>query len=292
MNTHATLAVLTTLVAQAAAQDLLKYADRDLRKLSTNAVASLRVEFKSKTGADLGEKWGWCPLAPWILTAYGTPKTAWVLVEAYPGYEIPDVSGMKVHFFDKSWTRVCSVSFPTGYRFFLNDVTIERRQGFDRPLIIAKAASTGPFITSPGPKRPAFEQGDFQLQHYALLNTNLFIVRLEDNKGVLARNHYRWSTPPKGPTVSTRTKDEWIRCLESSNIVEQLSALVWLTGAHLPSHEARQVDHNQESVEDSKLFESVRDDPRTKPIMDRLRGDKTKWVQQYAALGILRPEIE
>jgi hypothetical protein len=260
--------------------------------LSTNEVASLRAEFKARTGVELGEKWGWCPLAPWVLAACETPKTAWVLVEVYPGYDIPDVSGMKVHFFDKSWRPVCSVSFPTGYRFFLNEVTIQKRPAFDSPLIVAKATSAGPFITSPGPKRPAFEQGDFQRQYYALLHTNLFMVRLEDNNGVLARNHYRWRNPPKGPAVPAKTKEEWISCLESSNSVEQLSALVWLTGAHLSSRETRMADHNQESVEDSKLFESVRDDPRTAQIMDRLRGGKSEWVQQYARLGILRSDNE
>lgn len=292
MNTTLTLLVLLALVDGSSAQNLLQYADCDLRKLNTNEVSSLRAAFKSKTGVELGEKWGWRPLAPWILAAYETPKTAWVLVEAYPGYDVPDVSGMKVHFFDKSWTPVCSVSFPTGYRFFLNEVTLQKRQGFDTPLIVAKATSAGPFITSPGPKRPAFEQGDFQLQYYALLHTNLFMVRLEDNQGVLAHNHYRWRNPPKGPEVPTRTKEEWITFLESSNVVEQFSALVWLTGAHLSSQAPRMADQNQESVEDSKRFESVRDDPRTAQTMNRLRVDRNQWVQQYAELGFLENDNE
>jgi hypothetical protein len=141
-------------------------------------------------------------------------------------------------------------------------------------------------------KSPAFEQGDFQTQYYALLQTNLFMVRLEDNKGILLRNHYRWRNPPNGPEVPTRTKDEWIKCLESSNVVEQLSALVWLTGFHLASQETRMTDHNQESVEDSKRFEAVRDDARTARIMNRLREDGNKWIQQYAGLGILRSDNE
>jgi hypothetical protein len=292
MNRTLTPVVLLAFVAYSSAQELLHYADRDLRKLHTNEVASLRVEFKARTGVELGGKWGWRPLVPWVLTAYETTKTAWVLVEAYPGHDIPDVSGMKVHFFDKPWASVCSVSFPTGYRLFLNEVTIQKRPGFDSPLIVAKATSDGPFITSPGLKSPAFEQGDFQTQYYALLQTNLFMVRLEDNKGILLRNHYRWRNPPNGPEVPTRTKEEWIRCLESSNVVEQLSALVWLSGFHLASQVTRMADHNQQSVEDSKRFEAVRDDARTARIMNRLREDGNKWVQQYAGLGILRSDNE
>src|SRR5437660_6974638 len=185
-------------LGQQATQDLARYAGKDLRKLTTNEVAALRAEFRDKTKIELGEKWGWCPLAPWLVAHYDTGAASWVLVEVYPGYAIPDMSGMKVHFFDRSWRRVCSHSFPTGYRFFLDEVTVQNREQMDRPLIVAKATCVGPFISSPGPKRPAFEQGDFQLQYYALIETNLFMVRLEDNNGVVARNHHRWGAPPKG----------------------------------------------------------------------------------------------
>jgi hypothetical protein len=295
MKTLVPLVLVTATVCgfgQKAARDLSRYASKDLRKLSTNDVAILQAEFRDKTKVELGEKWGWCPLAPWLLSKYNTGGAAWVLVEVYPGYDIPDMSGMKLHFFDRSWRHVCSHSFPTGYRFFLNEVTVQNREQMDRPLIVAKASSAGPFITSPGPKRPAFEQGDFQLQYYALIETNLFMVRLEDNRGIVARNHYRWSAPPKGPAVPARTKEQWMACLESTNALEQLSALVWLTGGHLLSHEQRKIDHNQESVSDSKLFESVRDDARTATLMAKLRSNKNSWVRDYAKLGLLKEDTQ
>lgn len=280
------MTALGSCLAQEPASEFSHFVGRDLRKLGTNELALLRGAFKARTGDELGEKWGWSPLECWSLYAHDTPDSAWVLVEAYPGYEIPDVSGVKLHFFDKSWTRTCKHSFPTGYRFFLDSVIVQKRPELDRALIVAKVTSAGPFITSPGPKRPAFEQGDFQLQYYALLETNLFIVRLEDNKGVLARNHYRWRSPPKGPAVPQRTKEAWLKSLDSSSAVEQLASLVWLTGSHLPSAEERKSDHNQESVEDSKTFEVVRDDPRTKSILASLKRHKNKWIQEYATLGV------
>lgn len=280
------MVALGSCIAQEPVNGLSHFVGRDLRKLNPNESASLRAAFKARTGDELGEKWGTLPFECWSLYAYETPDSAWVLVEAYPGYEIPDVSGMKLHFFDKSWTRTCRYSFPTGYRFFLDSVTIQKRPDLDRPLIVAKVTSAGPFVISPGPKRPAFEQGAFQLQYYALLETNLFIVRLEDDKGVLARNHYLWQSPPKGPAVPQRTKEAWLKSLASTNAVEQLAALVWLTGSHLSSAEERQADHNQESLEDSKLFESVRDDPRTKSILASLKRHKNKWIQECATLGV------
>jgi hypothetical protein len=273
-------------VAQEPAHGLSRYVGRDLRKLGTNEMASLREAFKARTGDELGEKWGWSPFECWSLYPCNTPESAWVLVEAYPGYGVPDISGMKLHFFDKSWTRTCKQSFPTGYRFFLDSVTVQKRPELDRPLIVAKVTSAVPFITSPGPKLPAFEKGNFQLQYYALFETNLFIVRLEDNKAVLQRNHYRWRTPSKGPPVPQRTKEAWLKSLDSSSAIEQLAALVWLTGSHLSSAEERKSDHNQESVEDAKTFEAVRNDPRTKSILGSLKRHQNKWIQEYTTLGI------
>lgn len=277
---------LSASIAQEPSRDLSRFVGRDLRKLGTNDLALLSQLFKQSTSEDLGAKWGSRSLEPWSLSAYEATGAVWVLVEAYPGYDIPDVSGLKLHFFDKSWSRTCKHSFPTGYRFFLESVTVAKRPELDRPLIVAKVVSSGPFITSPGPKRPAFEQGDFQLQYYALLETNLFIVRLEDNKGVLARNHYRWRTPLKGPAPPHRRKEAWLESLASSSSVERLAALVWLTGSHLPSIEERKSDHNQESIEDSRAFEAVRDDPRTKSILSALKTDKNKWIREYARLGL------
>jgi hypothetical protein len=288
------LFVMATLscLAQDTRRDLSHFVGRDLRKLSTNELSLLRERFKTKVGEDLGEQWGPRALEPWSLSAFEIAETAWVLIEAYPGYAIPDMSRMKLHFFDKSWTRTCKHSFPTGCRFFLDSVTVQKREELDSPLIVAKATSSGPFITSPGPKRPAFEQGDYQLQYYALLETNLFIIRLEDDEGVLARNHYRWRTPPKGPAVPKRTKEVWLKSLESSSAVERLAALVWLTGSHLSSTEERKSDHNQESIEDSKIFEAVRDDPRTQSILNALRSHKNKWIQEYARLGVVKRREE
>jgi hypothetical protein len=68
--------------------------------------------------------------------------------------------------------------------------------------------------------------------------------------------------------------------------VERLAALVWLTGGHLSSAEERKTDHNQESVEDSRTFEAVRDDPRTKSILNDLTRHKCKWIREYATLGV------
>jgi hypothetical protein len=267
-------------MAQQVAGDLSRYAGRDLRKLTTNEAALFRSEVTAKTGVKLGEY----SMQPWLLARFDQAGVAWVLIEGYPGYAIPDVSGVTLHFFDKSWTQICNETFPTGYRFFLNQVTVQRGANLNCPLIVAKATCSGPFITSPGPKRPAFEQGDFQRQYYALSGTNVLLVRLEDDNGKLVRNSYGWSAPMKGPRVPTRTKAEWLEWLGSSNAVQKLYVLVWLTGGHLSSQGGRMTDHNQESVQDSKMYEAVRDDPQLTSILKRLLGDSQPWVRDYAGL--------
>ena len=97
---------------------------------------------------------------------------------------------------------------------------------------------------------------------------------------------YRWRTPPKGPPVPKRTRDEWIRSLSSENPVEQLATLVWLSGTHLSSTDARRENVNQESVEDSKLFEAVRDAAETKKALRELTKASNSWVQEYAKLTL------
>jgi len=74
--------------------------------------------------------------------------------------------------------------------------------------------------------------------------------------------------------------------LNSSSAVDQLAALVWLTGSHLSTTEERKSDHSQEAVDDSKIFEAVRDDPRTKSVFSELKTHKNKWIREYAALGV------
>jgi hypothetical protein len=90
--------------------------------------------------------------------------------------------------------------------------------------------------------------------------------------------------------VSHRTKEEWLQNLQSTNVVNQLSALVWLTGSHLSSNAERQENCNQESGEDSRHFEAVRDDARTARILKELTRNKNRWVQEYAAMGVLKED--
>jgi hypothetical protein len=279
------LFVLAGLAQEPKPKGLETHVGKDLRKLDDRAREDFQKQIEALTG-DKPEKKEWGAFEPWWVKPFAAGKVAWVFLQAYPGYDVPDVSAVQIHVFDKNWKRLAKQTFPTGYRFFLKEVSPAKDNTLKQQLLVAKVTSSGPFIVQGQEKRPAFEQGDYQRQYYALLGDHFVMVRLEDNEKRIAQNHYRWRAPPKGPTVPKRTRDEWIRSLSSDNPVEQLATLVWLSGTHLPSTEARQEDVNQESVEDSKLFEAVRDATETKKVLRELTNSKNLWVQEYAKLTL------
>ena len=208
-----------------------------------------------------------------------------MFVEVYPGYDVPDVSGVRLHVFDSRWRRIAKQSFPTGYRFFLQEAKVEKNKLLKQDLLIVQVKSSGPFrVSSDGSKKPAFEQGDYQRQYYAFFDNRMRLVRLEDNKRKLVRNHYRTETPFKGGVIPKHSKWEWIRTLESKNPCEVLATLVWLSGTHLKGNARRFKGANQETVEDSRLFESVRDSADTYKALNALKDLNSEWVREYVEL--------
>ncbi len=261
------------------------YASKDLRKLDENALKEYGRKIESLTG-DKVNYTEWRTPRPWWLKPVESENAAWILLEAYPGYDVPDMSFMCIQVFDKKWKRCVRQTISTGYRMKLDSVEGAMDNSLKQFVLVAKVSSTGPFVVLPDGKRPAFEQGAFQRQYYAMLEDRVVLVRLDDDTGQLAQNHYRWRSPSKGPPVPKRTREEWIRSLESESPVRQLETLVWLTGTHLPSTQERSEHANQESVEDSTVFEAVRDAQETSKALRSLKDSKVEWVSEYATLAL------
>lgn len=269
-------------------EGLEAYVGKDLRTLDEAAGVEFRKRVERLTG-DKTENREDGSFEAWWVRSFVAGEARWIFLEAYPGYNVPDVSGLRVQLFDGHWNRLVKQTFPTGYRFFLHDVSIVRDNPLGIALIVAKATSVGPFVVQGDEKHPLFEQGDFQLQHYGLLENQFVLVRLEDDNGRLVQNKYRWSSPTKGPELPRQSADRRTRCLRSENPVEVLATLVWLSGTHLSSTEARYENVNQESVEDSTLFERVRDSPETKNALEALAESKNIWIKEYSKLARERP---
>jgi hypothetical protein len=263
---------------------LSAYRQCDLRKLDTEALAAFAGEFNALTGDELEHKHLPGAFVPWSVAPIKSDHAAWVFIEGYEGYPHPGMSAMRVHVFDANWRRLRNQTVPTGYRLRLVDVTIERNAALAQDLLVVKVA---PFLSGlVGKEGPTPRRVWFQKQYYCLARDGLVLVRLEDSRGGLAQNDYRWH--PIGPPAPRRTEDQWVYSLESPDVASRLAALVWLTGLHLPSAQERKDSDNSESVEDSRLFESVRDDARAKRILRELRKHKNTWVKEYAELGLLR----
>jgi len=261
------------------------YVGQDLRKLQGTSLAEFTNELRQLTG-DPPEEATWASVSPWWLSSFRVGAASWVLFEAYPGMDIPDWSHVRVQIFDQRWNRLLRQSFPTGYRLYLRRARVVECQRPKQHFLVTE-------VTSAHPAPELARRGDGRIcrrQHYALLGTALAMVRLEDGQGRLVRNSYGWGKPCMGPPVPDRTEEEWMQSLRSSDVVELLASLVWLTGRHLPSATQRTVGVSQEPVERSRCFESVRDDPRTHRILRVLEAHRNPWVREYARLGISKPQ--
>ena len=112
------------------------YAGKDLRKFDERALEEFRKKFEDLTG-DKPEIKEWRSWEPWWVKPFTSGDAAWLLVEAYPGYAIPDVSGVQIHVFDKNWKRLAKHAFPTGYRRFLEAVDLNKDNPLKEDLLVA-----------------------------------------------------------------------------------------------------------------------------------------------------------
>lgn len=81
------------------------YAGKDLRKLNERAAQEFRKQIEALTG-DKPAKQELPSYKPWWVKPIAAGDAAWVFLEAYPGYDVPDVSAVQIHVFDKNWKRL------------------------------------------------------------------------------------------------------------------------------------------------------------------------------------------
>jgi hypothetical protein len=205
----------------------------------------------------------------------------WALVVSYPGFEVPGFSWIAVHLFDGEWKQTAVDNFPTGYRISLFDVWQERVDSLPEPAIVVRLGTIGSF-------------GNFtyrQRQYYAVRDGRIALVRLEQEGKDMGRGSFAASHPWTGPKPPLRSAAQWIDLLGSEDPADVLESLTWLAGSHMATTEQRSPDVNQESLEDSRLWEAVRDDPRTKQKLAALAKSTNRWVREAAVLAAT-PETE
>ncbi len=185
---------------------------------------------------------------------------------------------MAIHQFDANWEQKSVVDFPTGYRIALLDVWREQREELSAPAIVVRLGSMRSF-------------GNYtyrQRQYYAFREGRVVLTRIEEEKGDIERAIFRTSHPWNGPAQPKRSVDEWIASLEHRDPIVVLGTLTWLGARHMSSSEARREDSNQESVEDSKLWEDVFNDARTQAKVTELQDSENAWIRAAAELASTR----
>src|SRR6476646_3394911 len=70
------------------------YLGKDLRKLDERDRQEFQKEVEALTG-DKPEKQQPKSYEPWWVKPFAAGKAAWVFLEAYPGYDVPDMSGVR-----------------------------------------------------------------------------------------------------------------------------------------------------------------------------------------------------
>ena len=105
-------------------EGLSRYVGMDLRELGFWKRMELKKSIYSLTGVKV--KTGMHDLRPWWVAEYRNGKACWVLLEVYRGINIPDVSYVRLHSFDKSWQHLDSYRFIAGYDMVVSDARIVR----------------------------------------------------------------------------------------------------------------------------------------------------------------------
>ncbi len=276
------LAAIACLAGCASRAPLGTYVDKDLSKLSKPENDELARRFRDATGETLFEERAGVAFQPFCVRRFDKEEVSWLFLEAHLAHSTYDVSTARAHLFDSDWRRLAVQVFPVGHRFLLKEATVVANEELDEDLLVVKAVCLGPFLEVGGKRKPVLEHGEFQRQFYALLGESFVLVRLEDDEGRIVPNDYTRNRPYKGTDSSGKGAEDRLQELCSSNPVEQLAALVWLSGKHLSGSEPRHPYLDQEDAEDSRVYEAVREDPRTKQALAELVDSEVKWVREYA----------
>ncbi len=281
------LLLATGVALPAAAQELppaglAEFVGKDLQRLDDIATLGFRNRYEKLTGERLPLKGDLNSTQPRWVKPFASGPSQWAMVATNPGYSNPGFSDAKVDVFDKNWKRIATEGFLTGYRLHLRSVDVDEDNPLKQPVLVAKLIPTSDLFVEDRNAKIAREKR----QYYALAGERWVTVRFEKGQSQLVRTSYAGRVTVNGPQPPKRTKDEWITQLKSENAVEQLAALVWLSGRHLRSTDRRNENTFEESIEDSRLFESVRDADEMASLLNKLTMSENSWVRDAARLAL------
>jgi len=224
------------------------------------------------------------PEPHWI-KPYRSGSTRWLYLMVYPGYNSPEASYLRAYGLDKDWKLVQRYEFSTGYRMKFVTARLATQRWIPKPILSLRVSAASPSKEEQeNASRPlALREVE---QSYTFDELGASLIGLEGFGGVLFGNSYRNGPPDMGPFTSGRAAKEWTADLNSADPVRQLSALIWLSGEHLPSGEPRQSNVNMEAVVDSRAYERLRSDPAILLKVSSLSESPNAWVSRRAAFTL------
>jgi hypothetical protein len=196
-------------------QTLLSFENQDLSYLKPDANPLLKGAIENLTGTSDPKVIPYEPrLFRTMVNAAG--ETRYVLVEERPLVMIPSESRLRIHVFDTNGHSLSQSDFSAGWRTVLTVMHIRKNFFFNRDTLVVY----GQYCLGGSPST----------QHYVLVGNSIILAYLETN-GEFHRNDYTDANSRIGPLFE-RSTDEWEAALNSNDIAQVTSALIWLGGAH------------------------------------------------------------
>jgi hypothetical protein len=230
----------------------------------------------------VGDSSWWVP-EPWRLSAWNVEGASWAVIEVAQSMSHPGADVIRPVLFDHNWKVVGKWRFAPGYRIYISELKIVRKDPISQPLLSVYLASGGPFVIEEGkPAKPLFHPDDGIREYYTLSPSGVRLIRLERGNGDLIPNSYTWEKPAIGPDVTGRSAASWLSRLQSKAPEKQLEALVWLSGTHLSSKHAREQNVSRETRKDSLTYEALKKSKALLAHLAELTHSSNRWVREYA----------
>ncbi len=256
--------------------------DAESRKQVDRLISSLLPADKpiNKSGLSLYRPWYF-----WELPSAGN-RNLTILLEIPSIFTIPGQAVIRVNFFEGDGTRVATSLISLGWRIKPKDARLISTSALGYPMLEFSS-------------EPMTNGREIDRQYFVIDGVNVFLVRLETAEGLILRNRYEAPNQTIGPFIPSRSVDEWVNALKSSNKARVLEALVWLGGIHSQVKSANtkksgdlswlQIDTEKES--DAAMVSSLRSRSDVRGIIEELKSSESRWISEAATLA-LQPETD
>ncbi len=193
---------------------LLSFENQDLEGLDEQSV--LRKAINEVAPRNEDDRFP--PFEPRLFRTIANAKgeQRYILVEEVQPFATPGESILQVHIFDNAGHLLNQQKFSTGWRAAITGIRIRNLDTIKQQTLIVQGEY--------------YFGGKPFYQYYALSGDQIVMVYNVTDYGFDPINY--WAANVEiGPTIE-RSADEWEEALESSDNVEILSALMWLSGPH------------------------------------------------------------